>query len=100
MTADTDSLDAPTPNPRAFPRDSVAGPSSITQPDASPVRTNNHTRLLQMVEEAERQKKLVESMTDDDLDRFNDLIDTLHDVGKGAMRNRRNQLKKKKGGRK
>ena len=53
-----------------------------------------------MVEEAERQKKLVESMTDDDLDRFNDLIDTLHDVGKGAMRNRRNQLKKKKGGRK
>lgn len=53
-----------------------------------------------MVQEAERQKKLVESMTDDDLDQFIDMIDTLSDVGKGALRNRRNQLRKKKGGRK
>jgi hypothetical protein len=97
---DADNLDAPTPNPRSFPRDSVAGPSSIPQPDASPVRTTNHTRLLQMVQEAERQKQLVESMTDDDLDKFNDMIDTLSDIGKGAMRNRRNQLRRKKAGRK
>ena len=55
-----------------------------------------------MVKEAERQKKLVESMTFDDLDAFNELIDNLQVVGKGAMRTRMTQLRrdKKKGGKK
>jgi hypothetical protein len=55
-----------------------------------------------MVQEAERQKKLVESMTFDDLDAFNELIDNLQAVGKGAMRTRMTQLRreKKKGGKK
>ena len=94
--------DAPTPNPRAFPANAVAGPSSIAQPDASPVRTVNHARLLEMVQAAERQKQLVESMTFDDLDAFNVLIDTLQIVGKGAMRTRMTALRrdKKKDGRK
>jgi hypothetical protein len=94
--------DAPTPNPRAFPSNAEAGPSALPQPDGSPVRTTNHARLLEMVQEAERQKKLVQSMTFDDLDAFNDLIDTLQAVGKGAMRTRMTQMRrdKKKGGRK
>lgn len=104
MLGKANSSDALTPNPRAFPSNAnaVAGPSTIPQPDASPVRTTNHARLLEMVQEAERQKKLVESMTFDDLDAFNELIDTLQAVGKGAMRTRMTQLRreKKKGGRK
>jgi len=97
-----DFSDAPTPNPRAFPSNAAAGPSSIPQPDASPVRTSNHARLLEMVQEAEKQKQLVESMSFDDLDAFNELIDNLQAVGKGAMRTRMTQLRrdKKKGARK
>jgi hypothetical protein len=49
-----------------------------------------------MVQEAERQKKLVESMTYDDLDQFMEMIDSLQEVGKASMKARMDQLRKDK----
>jgi hypothetical protein len=88
--------DAPTPNNRVLTGNASAGPSILPQANGSPVRTTDHTVLLRMVQEAERQKKLVESMTYDDLDQFMEMIDSLQEVGKASMKARMDQLRKDK----
>jgi hypothetical protein len=55
-----------------------------------------------MVQEAERQKVLVESMNYDDLEKFMDMIGTLQGAGQASMKMRMEELRKgkKRGGKK
>jgi hypothetical protein len=55
-----------------------------------------------MVQEAERQKELVESMNYDDLENFMEMIGTLQGAGQASMKTRMEELRKgkRRGGKK